>query len=188
MYKKYFERILVVIGALISLFSIVSDPLRGNPFTFGWIQICVLIAGLDILLIGVLWKKGKPGAMVFLVFFSMMVIFGILKYQIYTLDTYKVWTDTESYIKTSLIPMNQAGFWMGERPFVLPLFYKLFGLDLVNYWDRNFAVIVLAAQSIIGYLVWSFFAYSISRQFSNNLVKMASIVVVFSLEIGRAHV
>ena len=175
---------MVVIGALISLFSIISDPLRGNPFTFGWIQICVLIAGLDILLIGVLWKKGKPGAMVFLVFFSMMVIFGILKYQIYTLDTYKVWTDTESYIKTSLIPMNQAGFWMGERPFVLPLFYKLFGLDLVNYWDRNFAVIVLAAQSIIGYLVWSFFAYSISRQFSNNLVKMASIVVVFSLGLG----
>ena len=184
MSKKIVERSLYVIGALIIIFAIIIDPIRGKQFTLGWIQICMLLAGIDVILMGFLWKKGNPRVIFFLVFFSMMIVFGILKYQIYTLDTYKVWTDTESYIKTSLVPMNQSGFWMGERPFVLPLFYKLFGLDLVNYWDRNFAVIVLAAQSIISYLVWSFFAYSISKQFTNTYVKMASIVVVFSLGLG----
>jgi len=185
MRQKIVEIVLHFIGGLLILFSLTNDVLRGNPFGFGMAQGYLLFNGFLLVLCGWLIFKGNFKKIVIPIYLlSIAFLFIILKIKIFELDGFRTWTDTLSYVATTIAPLNQMEFWNGERPFVLPLIYKLFGVNLTNYSDFTVMRSVLKFQFIVGVLSWLLFAYSVCRLFNRIFIKIIAITIVFLLGLG----
>ena len=137
MRNRIVEIVLYVFGGLLVLFSLLNDIIRGNPFGFGMAQGYLLFNGLLLILSGWLIFRGKfKKASIFLFYSSIAFLSLVIKIKIFELDGFRTWNDTMSYVATTIAPMNSLAFWNGERPFVLPLIYKLFGVN--KNFDINF--------------------------------------------------
>ncbi|MHC1740432.1 MAG: hypothetical protein AB9897_04905 [Anaerolineaceae bacterium] len=118
------------------------------------------------------------------VFILLVPIFVYAKLTIFHLDYHRTWTDTLSYVSQAVQPITSANFWFGVRPFTLPLVYKIFGLNLVNYVQyQNFSIIV-HFQFLVGLIAWLVLAFAISTKFKNAVSKIVSVILIFLLCLG----
>ncbi|MBN2554951.1 MAG: hypothetical protein JXA97_03340 [Anaerolineales bacterium] len=65
---------------------------------------------------------------------------------LYRLDGFYITPDSYSYARVSENSFFNAAFWSGERPFTLPLLFKLFHIDTATLDDPAFIVSVRAKQ------------------------------------------
>ena len=173
-----------MLGGMIFISALLVDFVIGKKFSLGWGQIILLGSGVLCFLLGWLFKQGHQSAFYMVIFTALMGIFGFLKLQIFNLDSFRVWNDLASYVETAIIPVTQLEFWTGIRPFVLPLLYRLFGINLSNYGDGAWMSRFLLFQFIFSYLVWSFFIYTIYRIIKNGFMKILSMSIMVLLGLG----
>ncbi|MHA2429267.1 MAG: hypothetical protein ACXADB_14690, partial [Candidatus Hermodarchaeia archaeon] len=60
-------------------------------------------------------------------FFIFSVLFVVNKWAVYNLDAIGTYFDTTSYAMVADVPLLDKRFWLRERPFTVPLIYKLLG-------------------------------------------------------------
>jgi hypothetical protein len=94
------------------------------------------------------------------------------------LDIAREYNDTISYVYTSSVPLSNIQFWAGERPFTVPLFYKMVGYQLSNFGDQDTMTRVAYYQSLFSILAWTLFAASFSFATRNKLVKVIGFAVI----------
>ncbi len=88
--------------------------------------------------------------------------FLVIKLSTPAFDQAQYFRDTASYVKMAEVPLISAYFWAGERPFTLPLFYKLIGINSQNYQDPAAMSIVANWQTWISILSWALLALALA--------------------------
>lgn len=71
-------------------------------------------------------SKGRVGAIHIIGAMAFAVFVGV-KLSTFNLDADRILTDTFGYARVAEYGLNEAGFWSGERPFTIPLLYKVLG-------------------------------------------------------------
>lgn len=98
----------------------------------------------------------------------------------------RAFRDTYSYVAHAELPFWSRGFWAGQRTFTIPLLYKLLGINLDNYTQRDSLSAVAQAQYWFSVLSWTVLAAAFARSMRNAWVGMLSfgLVLFFSLNLG----
>lgn len=81
-----------------------------------------------------------------------------VKFTYAELDQGRIFRDTYSYVKTAGHPLASLQFWAGERPFTLPLFFKILGVNTLNYTDAAAKDLVRSAQTWFSIFCWTVLA------------------------------
>lgn len=71
-----------------------------------------------------------------LLFLFVCLFFIYEKQAVLNLDGTRSYYDTISYTNTATNSIREINFWVGQRPFTIPLFYKLIGYTISNYNDQ----------------------------------------------------
>ncbi len=184
MKKSWVTKIFIFLGYILILFAFLSDLLRGRDFQFGWAQGVFFVAGLICLLSGWLFMKNKERLFFAASFALVFLFFAFIKYQIFDMDDFRIWTDTKSYVQTAVLPLSNQDFWFGLRPFLLPLIYKVFGANLINYTDGLLMNRVLLFQFGMATVAWMLLGYAFSRQFVKIQSRLAAVIITALLGLG----
>ncbi|MCX6053352.1 MAG: hypothetical protein NTZ74_00260 [Chloroflexi bacterium] len=96
----------------------------------------------------------------------------------------RTWTDTKLYVQVATYPFFSNEFWIAERPFVLPLFYKLLGMNLSNFTEYKYLAGVVKIQVLVGAFSWILLAFATSRQLKNNVFRVVSTAFVLLVGLG----
>lgn len=165
----------------------------------------ILIAGIFIL--GGTWVRTKHGVRIFAKFlkisedsmlltrknfdfqileylvifwaFSSIFLFSVdTKIAVYNLDAARYFNDTPSYIETGSYSLLDGNFWVGYRPFTLPLFYKMVGYTLQNYTDQGEMEQVARIQLVISIITWTLLAISTSFLMKKWILRFLSFTVM----------
>jgi hypothetical protein len=150
----------------------------------GGMQLKLLILGSLLMLLGYLSKK-HPNLIIWCAAFCLLICFGLIKFQyLHNLDDLRPWHDTKSYVEVTEIPITSPNFWDGQRPFVLPLIYKLLGINIGNFEQFNSMWRITLFQFILNFLVWIFFAFTVSLQTKHLFLKFFSTAIILLLGLG----
>jgi hypothetical protein len=100
--------------------------------------------------------------------------FIVIKLSTSTYDQAQYFRDTASYARMADVPVASAYFWVGERPFTLPLFFKLIGVNSQNYRAPVVMAIVGGWQIWLSIVCWTLLglalAWSTRRRFTALLI------------------
>ncbi len=83
------------------------------------------------------------------------VVFLVIKLSTPSFDQEQYFRDTASYAAMADVPLTSAYFWAGERPFTLPLFFKLVGVTSQNYQTPDAMAVVTGWQTWLSILSWT---------------------------------
>ncbi len=94
-----------------------------------------------------------------------------------------IYRDTLSYVQASELSLGSASFWVGERSFTLPLFYKLVGVNTGNYDTPEIMVRVRVVQTWISIFSWVLLAAALCALFRQRWLRpvIFGLVLFFSL-------
>ncbi len=124
------------------------------------------------LLVELRWPR--PGVVKILLALLYIAIFAVFAFQKLSYTAFsgeRVFRDTTWYVETADEPLNSPDFWVGMRPFTLPLFYKLNGVTLANYTDANIVHDVVAAQYWLSIFSWVALGLVFSLQMRQSWLK-----------------
>ncbi len=105
-------------------------------------------------------------------FILVFCLFQDEKSAVFNLDVAREYNDTSSYVYTASIPMTKIQFWAGERPFTVPIFYKLAGYQISNFHDQEAMNRIANYQRLFSILAWTIFAACFSFVIRNKLIKV----------------
>ncbi len=125
----------------------------------------------------------------------LVIIMGLIfnqflsyKTQIHNLDSIKNYSDTEWYVGRSEIPISDFAFWTANRPFVLPLLYKVLDFNTQTYKTKEAKKTVARFQFNFAIISWTILAFAMAINFRNPwLMPIAFGAVLFlslSMEIS----
>jgi hypothetical protein len=117
-------------------------------------------------------------------FTVLIIVVGIIRLQIFRVDTLRTWLDTKSYIDLASHSVFQLSFWIGNRPPLLPLIYKALGGNVESYTTWAFMNNVVHVQLIISYVSWVILAFSVSNQFRSLFSKVFSSVSIMFVSLS----
>ncbi|MBI4730860.1 MAG: hypothetical protein HY781_01790 [Chloroflexi bacterium] len=111
--------------------------------------------------------------------FTAIFLFSLdSKLAVYNLDAARYFNDTPGYVRTGSYSLLDSDFWVGERPFTIPLFYKAVGYTLQNFSDQGEMERVGRIQLSISILSWTLFALSVSLLLKKWMLKFLSFAVI----------
>ena len=113
------------------------------------------------------------GAFITIFLFSMDA-----KIAVYNLDAARFFNDTPGYLRTGSYPLTDSNFRNGERPFTLPLLYKMAGYTLQNYSDQGEMEHVARIQLVISIITWALLALSVSLLLKKWVIKFLSFAII----------
>jgi len=118
--------------------------------------------------------------LLYLVFLGAFLSFKWSYHSFYPIKGYR---DTTSYTGTADKPLTSLEFWAGERPFTLPLLFKLLGVNSQNYNNQPAMAAVAESQTWISILCWTVLGLSIARPIRNRWLGAIAfgLVLAFSL-------
>ena len=98
--------------------------------------------------------------------------------------TERVYRDSQSYLRAAELPLNSLDFWAGERPFSVPLMYKLLG---VSASTPDMAA-VARFQMGLSIFSWGMFALAVSAVMRQRWLKPSAfgLLLFFSLSLEVA--
>ena len=112
--------------------------------------------------------------------FILIFLFSLdTKIGVYNLDAARYLNDTPGYVQASSYPLSAPAFWVGQRPFTVPLFYKMIGYILQNYTDQGEMEQVGRIQLLISVLAWMLLALSVCFLLKKWMLRFLAFVVVF---------
>jgi hypothetical protein len=161
-YDLYAERGITVDSVL---YGFTSKPADYAQFVYLALSVMLLYAALAsiLLVIGLVFELKLLNrflsflllAGLYLAFFNAFIQ---IKQTYTTFSEERSGRDTYLYAKTAEAPITSLQFWAGERPFTLPLEYKLLGINTQNYTnatDRSALNRVSRFQTWLSILCWS---------------------------------
>ncbi len=91
--------------------------------------------------------------------------------------------DTASYAQVAEKPLTSLQFWAGERPFTLPLLFKLAGMNSQNFTAPPAKTLVAGLQAWISILCWTVLGLVVARRMRRRWLGWAAfgLVLAFSL-------
>jgi hypothetical protein len=104
-------------------------------------------------------------------------------------DQAQYFRDTASYASMADVPVTSAYFWAGERPFTLPLFFKLIGVSSQNYQTPGVMAVVAGWQIGLSIFCWALLglvlAWSLRSHWIGGLAYGFILIFSLSYEIGK---
>ena len=79
--------------------------------------------------------------------------------------------DTSVFIEIAKAPVFSAGFLAGLRPPVVPLFYKIFGIN---------QQLIIGPQTVVAAFAWGALAWSLSKSLRTPLVRVLGVSVILA--------
>jgi hypothetical protein len=120
--------------------------------------------------------------------FEFLLVFGIFtsillfsidtKIAAYNLDAARYFDDTPSYLRTASYSLFDSSFWAGERPFTIPLFYKIVGYTIQNYTDQGKMEQVGRIQLIFSLATWTLLGISVTLLMKKWIFRYLSFAVL----------
>jgi len=100
-------------------------------------------------------------------------------------NTGRVFRDTYSYVETSEKPITSLDFWIGKRAFTIPLIYKILGLDINNYTDREHLKSAENIQTWLSVVSWTTLALTLAMSMRQTYYRPLAFafVLFFSLNL-----
>lgn len=119
--------------------------------------------------------------------FTALFLLGKLSTPVF--DQVQYFRDTASYASMADVPITSAYFWAGERPFTLPLFFKLIGVSSQNYQTPGIMAVVAGWQIGLSIFCWVLLSLALAWSLRSRWVGGLAfgLILVFSLnyEIGK---
>jgi hypothetical protein len=143
----------------------------------------LILAGL-ILLYRLAGKRA--GVVVYwLVILGITALFLILKLSYLKSDQPHTMRDSLSYVLTSREPLQSARFWVGLRPFTLPLVIKWMRINTNNYLASEELKQMIRLQTYFSAVCWGLFAFSLTRVVRQRWLSavLFGITLAFSLSV-----
>ena len=133
--------------------------------------------------------KAKENLLVLFAYLLIFIAFLGVKWSYFKFDKEGTFYDTRAYLSVANEPLNSLVFWAGERPFTLPLLFKILGVDSQNYQNPDILARVSHAQAWISIVCWVILGITLSSRCRNRWggVAVFGLILVFSLvyEISR---
>jgi hypothetical protein len=103
------------------------------------------------------------------------------KYAVIHLDASRYFNDTRGYLKTASFDLNNIQFWAGQRPFTVPLFFKICSYSLSNYMDQIAMEHVSRYQAIFSIISWTTLAISFSLGMKRHFMRIIAFATILFL-------
>jgi hypothetical protein len=136
-----------------------------------------------------LYPKTYKSFLVLLAYVLIIAAFLAVKWSYFRFDNENIFHDTLGYLSVAIRPIYSLSFWAGERPFTLPLLFKILGVDFQNYQSPDSLMRIAYTQVWISIICWLVLGFTVERRFRNRWMGIATfgLVLVFSLvyEISR---
>jgi len=100
-------------------------------------------------------------------------------------DSPRAFYDTYSYVAVAEKPLTSSAFWIADRSFTLPLFYKMLGVNTANYGDAGIMARVALVQRWFSVVAWSILASVVAMALRNRWVRLVGfgLILCFSLSL-----
>jgi hypothetical protein len=112
------------------------------------------------------------------VFVSIFLFSIDTKIAVYNLDAARYFNDTPGYLQNASYSLSDSNFWVGQRPFTVPLFYKMIGYTLQNFTDQGEMEQVGRIQLFISMFTWTILALSVAILMKKWLLRFLGFAVV----------
>jgi hypothetical protein len=178
-----------------ALYGLTSKPASAIQFIYLGLSVLLIYAALiSILLVfGLVFElKLLNRRLSFLLLAGLYLVFFNAFVQVkqsYTIfSEERAARDTYLYAKTAEAPLNSWEFWAGERPFTLPLEFKLLGINTQNYInaiDRSASNRVSLFQTWLSILCWTCLGLAFSARLRTPWLRPFAfgLIVFFSLNL-----
>ena len=115
-----------------------------------------------------------------------LVIFTLLSIQLFQLDADKLVKDTSSYVTVASRSILDKDFWAGERPFTIPLVYKLLGLTEGMSSNQQSIAVVTRFQLVFHILSWSTLAVIFFFKMNHSrIAAFFGLFVILSISLSK---
>jgi hypothetical protein len=129
------------------------------------------------------------GLLVIFAYILIIAAFLAIKWSYFKFDVVGTFYDTRAYLMVGNNPLSSLAFWAGERPFTLPLFYKILGVNLEKDLLLINLIHIAYAQVWISIICWIALGFTVASRLRNRWVGIATfgLILMFSLvyEISR---
>ncbi len=191
-YDLYAERGITVDAVL---YGFTSKPATYAQFVYLAPSVMLLYAALAsiLLVIGLVFELKLLNRLLsflllaglYLAFFNAFIQ---IKQTYTTFSEERAGRDTYLYAKTAEAPLTSLQFWAGERPFTLPLEYKLLGINTQNYTnatDRSALNRVSRFQTWLSILCWTCLGLAFSARLRTAWLRPFAfgLILFFSLNL-----
>ncbi len=116
-------------------------------------------------------------------------VFLVVKLSTRSFDKTQYFRDTASYAVMADVPLTSANFWAGERPFTLPLFFKLIGINSQNYKIPAAMAVVAGWQTWVSIVSWVvlglLLAWSMRSRYTGLFAFGTCLLFASNYEIGK---
>jgi hypothetical protein len=123
-----------------------------------------------------------------LAFVSIYILFLKGKFSYAEFNGIQPYFDSRSYVETADLPLTAPEFWMGQRPFTLPLLYKLLDVHLVDDWNHTVMRRISFVQIWLSIGCWTILAGVLALKTRQRWLKPVAfgIMLLFglNLEVG----
>lgn len=92
--------------------------------------------------------------------------------------------DSASYAQTSELPLSSLDFWMGSRPFTIPLFLKLFHFTEANHRTIQLLRPLARFQTLFSLVSWAIFAFVLAQTMRRRWFKLAVFGLVLTISLS----
>lgn len=107
-------------------------------------------------------------------------MFVLARLSTFALDADRVITDTLGYARVADHSLRERGFWAGERPFTVPVVYKVMGLSSETLSNPDQVRRVTLFQISFAMVAWGTLAASVSWAASTGWLRATSLVLVLA--------
>lgn len=122
------------------------------------------------------------------IYLGVFALFLIIKLKYPDFSAPRVFRDTTSYVNTAVQPITSLTFWAGERPFTIPLIYKLLRINLQNFNQYDGLSRAASFQSWFSTACWTLLglalAKAVRKRWLGPLALGGVLFYSLSLEVG----
>lgn len=102
---------------------------------------------------------------------------------IYRVDEINVFPDTRSYARVADKSLLSTAFWAGERPFVIPLAFKLVGINVSAAEGQSYlgqAGLLTQVQAVISLLAFAFLGLALASRIDRAWLRLVAIALIMA--------
>lgn len=168
------------------------DWQQAGPLQRAWMALAAALTMLAFTSLGIalsVVSRLRPRFSTLLIavlYVGLMIAFLYTKQMYPQFNAERAFRDTYSYVAHAELPLASKEFWAGQRTFTIPLLYKLLGINLNNYTNRDSLTAVADVQFWLSVVSWSLLAAVFSRTIRRPWIGVLAFgsVLFFSLNLG----
>ncbi len=112
---------------------------------------------------------------------SLLFAYLVGKLLVFRLDHESFWKDTSTYVAVAAGPLSSSDFWAGQRPFTLPLLYKILRADRPQFGHSGGLQRISSFQFILDVFSWTMLAIVTASLMHTKATKFLGFGVILAL-------